>query len=55
MGYTVMPPGDHTALYRGLPGGVCPCPHYGYLSKGRSGCAKRLLRYQAVSGTNAAG
>ena len=38
VGHTVTPQGDHTALYKGLPGGVCPCPHYGYMLKGRLRC-----------------
>ena len=39
VGYTTCPPGDHTAIYQGLPGGVCPCPHYGYVFTGRIRCA----------------
>jgi hypothetical protein len=33
---TVDHPLDCTALYRtgGMPGGVCPCPHYGYIFEG---------------------
>ena len=33
----VTPPRDCTDLYKhgGLPGGVCPCPHYGYVFEGR--------------------
>lgn len=33
---TVDAPLDCTELYRvgGLPGGVCPCPHYGYVFSG---------------------
>ncbi|MGV0787960.1 hypothetical protein ABQF33_13685 [Mycolicibacterium sp. XJ2] len=38
VGFTTTGPGDHTALYQGLPGGVCPCPHYGYVFKGRIRC-----------------
>ncbi|OBK79176.1 hypothetical protein A5650_08860 [Mycobacterium sp. 1164985.4] len=38
VGYTTTGIGDHTALYQGLPGGVCPCPHYGYVFKGRIRC-----------------
>lgn len=38
IGYTVTGAGDHTALYQGLPGGVCPCPHYGYIFEGRLRC-----------------
>ena len=26
VGYTTTGAGDHTALYQGLAGGVCPCP-----------------------------
>ena len=35
---TVVPaPFDCTEMYKtgGLPGGVCPCPHYGYVFEGR--------------------
>jgi hypothetical protein len=35
VGFTTTSAGDHTLLYQGLPGGVCPCPHYGYVFKGR--------------------
>jgi len=35
VGYTTAGPLDCTLLYEGLPGGVCPCPHYGYVFKGR--------------------
>ena len=38
VGYTVTTPADHTELYKGLPGGVCPCPHYGYMFEGRLRC-----------------
>jgi hypothetical protein len=38
VGYTVTGRGDHTAAYRGLPGAVCPCPHYGYVFSGRIRC-----------------
>ena len=31
--------GNHGALYQGLPGGVCPCAHYGYVFKGRIRCS----------------
>ncbi len=34
IGYTTCDPGDHSELYEGLPGGVCPCPHYGYVFRG---------------------
>ena len=39
VGYTVTGPGDLTAIYQGLPGGVCPCPHYGFVFTGRIRCA----------------
>jgi hypothetical protein len=32
-------PRDYTSLYEGLPGGVCPCDHYGYIFSGRI-CAR---------------
>ena len=35
VGYTTTGVGDHAAVYQGLPGGVCQCPHYGYVFKGR--------------------
>ena len=38
VGYTtVHEPLDCTEQYKfgGLPGGVCPCPHYGYMFEGR--------------------
>jgi hypothetical protein len=38
VGFTTTGVGDHTALYSGLPGGVCPCPHYGYVFKGTIRC-----------------
>src|SRR5215470_7228016 len=38
VGFTTTVVGDHTALYQGLPGGVCPCPHYGYVFTGRIRC-----------------
>lgn len=36
VGYTTTEPLDCTQLYRlgGLPGGVCACPHYGYIFEG---------------------
>ncbi len=36
VGYTSSGPLDCTELYKvgGLPGGVCPCPHYGYIFEG---------------------
>ena len=38
VGYTTTEPGDHTPVYQGLPGGVCPVPHYGYVFTGRIRC-----------------
>ena len=38
VGYTVTEAGDQTWVYRGLPGSVCPCSHYGYMFKGRLRC-----------------
>jgi hypothetical protein len=38
VGYTTTEPLDCTPVYAGLPGGVCPCPHYGYVFKGRLRC-----------------
>lgn len=38
VGYTTTGAGDHTAVYQGLPGGVCPCPHYGYVFSGLIRC-----------------
>jgi hypothetical protein len=39
VGLTVVTePIDCTPGYQGLPGGVCPCPHYGYVFKGRIRC-----------------
>ncbi|CUU57025.1 hypothetical protein Ga0074812_11040 [Parafrankia irregularis] len=35
VGYTSTGPVDCTPGYQGLPGGVCPCPHYGYVFSGR--------------------
>ena len=34
VGYTTTGVGDHAMVYQGLPGGVCQCPHYGYVFKG---------------------
>ena len=35
IGYTeVHEPADCTNLYEGLPGGLCPCDHYGYVFSG---------------------
>ena len=39
VGYTTTGIGNHAALYDGLPGAVCPCPHYGFVFKGRIRCA----------------
>jgi hypothetical protein len=38
VGFTTTGVGDHSAVYQGLPGGVCPCPHYGYVFTGRIRC-----------------
>ena len=38
IGYTTTGVGDHTVIYQGLPGGVCQCPHYGYVFSGRIRC-----------------
>jgi hypothetical protein len=38
VGYTVTEPVDCTPAYQGLPGGVCSCPHYGYVFRGRVRC-----------------
>jgi hypothetical protein len=38
VGYTIAPPVDCTPAYSGLPGGVCQCPHYGYVFKGTVRC-----------------
>jgi hypothetical protein len=35
VGYTVVEPIDCSPGYQGLPGGLCPCPHYGYVFEGR--------------------
>ncbi len=35
VGYTEVPAVDCTPVYKGLPGGVCQCPHYGYVFSGR--------------------
>jgi hypothetical protein len=39
VGFTTAEPMDCSPLYAGLPGGVCQCPHYGYVFKGRLRCA----------------
>jgi hypothetical protein len=31
VGYTVAPAVDCVPGYHGLPGGLCQCPHYGYV------------------------
>jgi hypothetical protein len=28
-------PADYSYVYEGLPGGLCPCDHYGYIFSGR--------------------
>jgi hypothetical protein len=38
VGYTVAPAVDCAPGYVGLPGGLCHCPHYGYVFKGRLRC-----------------
>jgi len=39
VGYTtVAEPIDCTPGYQGLPGDLCPCPHYGYVFSGRLRC-----------------
>jgi hypothetical protein len=38
VGHTIAEPMDCTALYADLPGGVCMCPHYGYMFSGRLRC-----------------
>ena len=35
VGYTVAPIVDCAPGYQGLPGGLCQCPHYGYVFRGR--------------------
>nr|WP_228534059.1 hypothetical protein [Nocardia sp. BSTN01] len=35
---TVHTPVDCTDIYQNLPGGVCPCPHFGYIISGRLRC-----------------
>src|SRR5262245_36242247 len=35
VGYTTAGPMDCTPVYASLPGGVCQCPHYGYVFTGR--------------------
>jgi hypothetical protein len=38
VGYTKVDPLDATAVYEGLPGAVCQCPHYGYVFSGQIRC-----------------
>jgi hypothetical protein len=38
VGYTTAGPSSAAAAYEALPGGVCMCPHYGYVFKGRLRC-----------------
>jgi hypothetical protein len=38
VGYTTAGPSSAAAAYEALPGGVCMCPHYGYIFKGRLRC-----------------
>lgn len=39
VGYTrVREPRNVSEVYEGLPGKVCPCPHYGYVFSGRIRC-----------------
>jgi hypothetical protein len=39
VGHTIVTePHDCTELYATLPGGVCMCPHYGYMFRGRLRC-----------------
>lgn len=38
LGYTTAGPSSAAAAYEKLPGGVCMCPHYGYIFKGRLRC-----------------
>jgi hypothetical protein len=39
VGHTIVTePTDCTELYATLPGGVCMCPHYGYMFSGRLRC-----------------
>ena len=35
---TLSEPANISGMYDGLPGGVCPCPHYGYVFSGRVRC-----------------
>ncbi|MBW2942723.1 hypothetical protein [Zhongshania aquimaris] len=36
--YTQAGPSNTSMAYAGLPGGVCMCPHYGYVFSGRIRC-----------------
>ena len=38
IGYTTAGPTNAGPTYEELPGGVCMCPHYGYVFKGRIRC-----------------
>lgn len=38
VGYTEAGPTNASAAYKGLPGGICMCPHYGYVFSGRIRC-----------------
>lgn len=39
LGHTVLSaPTSSEGMYDALPGGVCPCPHYGYVFKGTVRC-----------------
>lgn len=38
VGYTTAGPSDASPAYKGLPGGICMCPHYGYVFSGKIRC-----------------
>jgi hypothetical protein len=38
VGLTTVGPTDPSKAYKGLPGGVCICPHHGYVFSGRIRC-----------------
>ena len=38
VGFTVAPAVDCSPGYVGLPGALCPCPHYGFVFEGRLRC-----------------
>lgn len=38
VGFTNAGPTNASAAYEGLPGGICMCPHYGYVFSGRIRC-----------------